>query len=92
MAVARSPIDEVASGLGLSLQVLYAAKCPCRGLLDIDPGLGLFACLKCGKRGDSLALVRLVNGATEEEALRYLEEKAGLAPGEVGALDPRGHP
>lgn len=79
LALELSPIVEVARSLGLRLQVVYGAECPCGGVLDIFPSLGNFVCVKCGRRGNAQALVQLLRGVSDEDALRYLEERAGLA-------------
>lgn len=78
MVLDLSPIVDVARSLGVKPLVVYEVECPCGGTCELHYWLGLFHCRRCGKRGNVLALVRLFKGLDEEEALRFLEKRAGL--------------
>lgn len=84
---AASPIEDIARDLGLTV-VHHRIKCPMPGRhahgdrtpsVTLWPERGLFKCWVCPDvKGDAIALVRLVQGTSFAEAVRWLQSRAGM--------------
>lgn len=85
-AKSASRVEDVARDLGLDVK-RGKCRCPSGTHEDKNPSFSVSSskqiakCFACGAGGDVIALVQLVRRCDFNEALRFLEERAGLSSG-----------
>ena len=94
----RNPIEQVAAHLGIEIGRSHKARCPAPNHPDESPSAhfylkdGTFHCFGCGAHGDAIDLVMITQGMDKGEAITWLAQRAGMAPGQPAAPRPRPKP